>query len=623
LIQDCNNSEILLIWDSEGDLPDIYGTIFLWNIIKTSSNDNIISAPLLVENNSQELRNKILNWIYQVGETKIKGTRIVDILEIEADLSYWWFTSLGQKFNISDESPINDAIKALAFEQYLDLKDIKGIHIVSSNIRLIDLFKSFCKTRKIKFSYKDLNKSGSNYSKLFHILPDFFNAFLYFFWFVFNNFKFLISKAPDSLNFREGILFMDVLVHLNQKSKKTGEFHSNYWTELPKLMDKLGIKSNWLHNFYKHQSVPNIQTAKNLIKNFNNSSTQSHTLIEAYLSPKVFLDALKLYSKLFFRSFKLSKRSSILIPARSSYDFSYLFINEFEDSLRGKAAISNCLRICLSKVALKAIPFQKKGFYIQENQPWELAATFYWKKFKHGVLYGIPHSTVRYWDLRYFYDPRTYLEEVRNTIPKPDFVALNGNAAYEAYVRAGYPEIQLRKAEALRYLHLLEFNTSLNNKPGPEIFTILVCGDFLKSTNDLMISCLADALADYDQPVKVIIKPHPANPVRHEDYLKIKFEISSASLSELFSKSTVVFTSNITSAAVDVYYSRKPLIQFLDGAFFNVSPLREVLGINYVTDSEGLLKCLLTLPKVSVDEMSYFILNRELDNWKLLLTENT
>ena len=501
------------------------------------------------------------------------------------------------------------------------MEDIKGVHIVSSDIHLIELFKSYCKTRKIKFSC--LSASGSSQSELFQYLPDIFKALLYFFWFVFNNFKFLNSKVSDSLNFQEGILFMDVFVHLNQKSKKTGEFLSNYWTDLPKLMERLGIRSNWLHNFYRHESVPNIRVANDLIRKFNHSSSQNHKLIEAYLSPWVLLDSLKIYSKLFFRSSKLSKRSSVFIPHKSSFNFSHLLMAEFKDSLRGKVAISNCIRISLTKAVLKSIPYQKKGFYIQENQPWELAATFYWKKFRHGVLYGIPHSTVRYWDLRYFYDARTYIGKGENQLPKPDYIVLNGNAAYQDYIKAGYPEVQLRKAEALRYVHLQEVGSSITIQPDPEIFTILVCGDFLKSTNDLMISCLVDALTKFDQPVMVIIKPHPANPVRHEDYPKIKFEISSEALSELFSRSTVVFTSNITSAAVDAFYSRKPLVQFLDGAFFNVSPLREVHGINYITESEGLLNCLLTLPKVSADEISYFFLNRELDYWKILLTENT
>ena len=623
MTQNFKNSDILLVWDSEGDVPNTFGTTVLWNSFKASTHDNIISAPILVESYSHELRNKILGWIYHVGETRIKGTRIVDILEFEPDLSYWWFTSLGQKFNISDESRINDAVKAMAIEQYLDLEDIKGVHIVSSDIRLIKLFKSYCKNRKLKFSCLSLNDRRSTHSGLFQYLPDIFKAFLYFFWYVFKNFTFFRSRVPDNLNFQGGMLFMDVFVHLNQKSFETGEFLSNYWTSLPKMMERLGIKSNWLHNFYRHESVPNIRLANDLIDKLNNSSIQNHKLIEAYLSPSVLLDALKIYSKLLIRSFKLSGSFSIFIPIQSSFNFSHLFLPEFKDSLRGTAAISNCIRIGLTKAVLKSIPFQKKGFYIQENQPWELAATFYWKKFNHGILYGIPHSTVRYWDLRYFYDTRINTDKGGNQLPKPDFVVLNGNAAYQAYIKAGYPEGQLRKAEALRYLHLLEVDASFNNQPKPEIFTVLVCGDFLKSTNNLMISCLADALTQYDQQVKVIIKPHPANPVRHEDYPEIKFEISSAALSDLFSRSTVVFTSNITSAAVDAYYSRKPLVQFLDGAFFNVSPLKDAQGINYITDSEGLLNCLFTVPQVSSGEISYFFLNKDLDYWKSLLTENT
>ena len=52
----------------------------------------------------------------------------------------------------------------------------------------------------------------------------------------------------------------------------------------------------------------------------------------------------------------------------------------------------------------------------------------FWKKYGHGNLIGTSHSTVAYWYLMYFNDERTLLDSSKNRLPKPNRVAINGNA---------------------------------------------------------------------------------------------------------------------------------------------------------------------------------------------------
>lgn len=618
-MQDFNKSNTLLIWDSDRDYPDSFKNIFLWNSFNQSLEKNIISVPLLVEDHSIELREKFLNWIYEIGETHIKSNKIIDILEIESGLSYWWFTSLGQKFNISDSSPINDIIKIFAIEQYIDLTNFKEVHIVCKKKHLIKLFKSYSKSQKIKFSYRNNSKNWLQLNKLWKNFPNFIKAFLYFVWYFFTNIKFLITKKSRKL-FSSGILFIDILIHLNENSIKNGKFVSNYWTNLIELLDQLKTQSNWLHGFYRHNSIPNIRIASELLNKFNNSPIQSHFLFENYISPKVFLESLSIYFNLYFKSFFILKYRFLFKPISSSFDFYYLVQSDLKDSLRGKEAMSNCIRIALTKAVFKDIPFQKKGFYIQENQPWELSLIFYWKKYKHGTIYGVPHSTIRFWDLRYFFDKRIYLSVTKNNLPMPNYVALNGQMALDSYIQSGYPEAFIVKVEALRYLHLLKVdNFSLPKFHILKQFTILVFGDFLKSTNDLMINCLINAISHFDKPTKIIIKPHPANQIELYDYPNLNFELTYGSILQLMPDCTLVFTSNITSAAVDVLYCKKPLVQFLDGSYFNVSPLKNIEGINYVKNSEDLLYAMNHIPQPTTNYLNHFFLNENLTYWKSLL----
>ena len=56
---------------------------------------------------------------------------------------------------------------------------------------------------------------------------------------------------------------------------------------------------------------------------------------------------------------------------------------------------------------LSNIPKQKVGIYLLENQAWEKSLISSWNKFNHGGLIGVAHSTIRFWDLRYFRSKNT------------------------------------------------------------------------------------------------------------------------------------------------------------------------------------------------------------------------
>ena len=104
----------------------------------------------------------------------------------------------------------------------------------------------------------------------------------------------------------------------------------------------------------------------------------------------------------------------------------------------------NLLNLNLFQQALSCLPSQEKGFYLQENQGWEYSLISAWRSSNHGKnLFGIPHSTIRYWDLRYFFDKRSYNAGVSDcSLPLPDYIGVNGIRAKEMYTEFEFHQIR-------------------------------------------------------------------------------------------------------------------------------------------------------------------------------------
>ena len=97
-------------------------------------------------------------------------------------------------------------------------------------------------------------------------------------------------------------------------------------------------------------------------------------------------------------------------------------------------------------------------------------------------------------------------------------------------------------------------------------------------------------------------------------------EISNKSLSELFAQSDVVFTSNISSIAVDAFCFGIPVIQMLDGNNFNTSPLKDLRGL-YARNPKELADLILTSHPsgVSTTSSPYFNLDADISAWLKLI----
>ena len=128
-----------------------------------------------------------------------------------------------------------------------------------------------------------------------------------------------------------------------------------------------------------------------------------------------------------------------------------------------------------------------------------------------------------------------------------------------------------------------------------------------------MLEWMAYVSKELPNEALFVFKPHPAYHLKNSGLFKMV--TSNESLPELLASSDIVFTSNITSAAVDAYCSGVPVVQMLDATQFNTSPLRNHGGL-YARNPQELVEII----SVGFDLRSksptiFFNLDKNLDSW--------
>ncbi|MBU0764976.1 MAG: hypothetical protein KJ607_09095, partial [Bacteroidetes bacterium] len=190
--------DTLLVWDAEGNPPAGNHATVLWNSFGNKDSSGLISIPGIIEENSEAYRARYLAWIYETGESRIGGRRIVDHLELRPGFSFWWMTSLAQKFNISGTSQIINAVKLFVLEDLISKYDIKSIIFVSGNKRLAEVLRTFCKKLNLKFNWNISrpDKYPEPFAKrIYRFLPCGLKAFIYFIWYLSG--RLLINKKKS------------------------------------------------------------------------------------------------------------------------------------------------------------------------------------------------------------------------------------------------------------------------------------------------------------------------------------------------------------------------------------------------------------------------------------------
>lgn len=613
-----------MVWDGGGEPPVTTYRVYRWN--GYSEQSGLLSLLRYCDLHATRLRSKYLAWIHDLGESQIKGKRLVDWLSFEDGLSYWWMTLLVEKSTY--KSPISDAIRLIALAEIIDESKPLSVHLFSKNRKLKYALGEMCASRDVAFKYTYQGEGVTRTLSLRSIsrkMPTIIQALVSFVRYVKAHDALKSTKKRDWLSGEHAVFICSYFFNISADLAKKKEFHSRYWEGLHGLMRDLDIRCNWLQMYVPHDAVPNTKAAADLADAFNKKHTQGemHTFLESYLDWRIVCRVIVRWCGLnliFWRLRTIENNQGFGKP--TSYLWQ-LMREDWKNSLVGTYAFNNLVLIELFDAAMQDAPHQSKGFYLCENQPWERAFNYAWKKYGHGQLIAVPHSTVRFWDLRYYLDSRTLKSTQLHAIPSPDATALNGNAAIHAYKDANYPEVNIVPCEALRFSYLnkriLRRRTTREKN---EQVKVLVLGDYSPESTNKMVRLLEMALPYLSVPVSFTIKSHPGYIVDVMAHPALKFSVNQAPLEDIMSNFDVAYSCNMTSAAVDAYLGGLPTLVMLDEKELNFSPLRGQAGVHFVSSAEGLAKELesASLRGLSqVPNKDFFFLDPDMPRWKKLL----
>lgn len=612
-----------LIWDGEGDPPEGEWITILWKGY-TKKSKQTISIPEIVEEYADILKKRYLAFIYELGETAIKNKKIIDHLEIRPGFSYWWMTLLNEKSNAYKSPEINDVLKLMALHLFEEESPPSKVMLVSRNKVLKKTLLLWFKRKGIPFKWERPEDKNHILTKKYlrTLLPHPVKAITSLIYFIFTRWP-LKRNTPSILkDTKATITFCSYFDNIDSTSAEKGVFYSYYWTLLPISLTEQKLRSNWIHIYIKDRVNPTAVNARERIDAFNkNQEFQFHTALESAITLSLIIAVLHDYIAIFLKGLTLITIKNYFIEKNSRIDFWHLFKYNWYSSICGSTAISNLIFLNLFENILKFLPEQLLGFYLMENQGWEMAMIYAWKRHGHKTLIGVPHSTIRYWDLRYFFDQRVYIQKSKNSMPLPDRIAVNGPVTMKILTDGGCPEDLLIMVEALRYLYL--FSTpSVEKRPTVSYKKILVVTDYSPEITEKQISWLVE-VASKVHDIRFTIKPHPNCPVGNNILLN-NMEISYESIEKLLKECDGVFTSNTTSAAVDAYCAGLPVISMLDGKSLNMSPLRGIKGINFVRTPDELYEALLNLQQAKLEKTEkFFVINPEIPLWKELISRYT
>lgn len=614
-----NNAKQILIWDKNNKLGYSASQILLWRSFSSYSQE--ISIPELVEKNAIKLKKKYLAFIHDIGEMTFNDSTLIEKLKIRSNFSYWWMTLISEK-NYAKSKSIYNILRFMAFETWALKQNYKHFILYSDDQQLCRALKLWCKNYNFTCDIKNSKRKErrQNLAIFFKkYIPVTIKSIIWLFLYILKRWPFRKLITKDLIKNQSQLIFFSYLFNIDSNNLKKNIFKSPYWGSLPVKLQENNSKSIWVHLYLKDSRLQDVNSAVVALLAFNKNkkNQQQHICLDSFLSVLSIFGTLLDWVKLMFSCFFLQNR--IQHKFKIDNHLWEFLKSDWKNSIYGPVAISNLLTLNLFETAFNFLSLKSYGIYLQENQSWEFALINSWKSNYKFPLFGVPHSSIRFWDLRYFFDVRNFQKNTFK-LPLPDKILTNGPVMKKYLLDSGYSTKMIKEVEALRYLHIHNFK---NKRISPILelrngIRLLVLTDYLLSNTDFQLNLLQQAIPFLPENTVIIVKPHPGCQISPMRYPKINFRLTNKPLFTLLDECNVVYVSSITSAAIDAYSFGKPVITALDPNMLNLSPLRKVDGIFFVSREKELAAKLIKIKNrksICRKPKTFFYTNPKLHKW--------
>lgn len=578
----------LIVWDSREE-PPRDGTVLLWEafvpgdaagVPVPGGRPRIESLPELVERDAASLRPRLLSLIAAVGRHRVGDRSIDERLEIRDGLSAWRMTHFHSR-PYTARGRMHHAARLMALESAIATRRPSALEVRTADRGLARVCAAIarhhgvaCTATRPSRARRGPGLGGTPRRRLKDATPGVVLAAL---------------AARDHLRAARALRRRDaggathavgaaapdvtVVDYWFRFGADGGTaFSSQYWTALVGALRARHGRTSWLHLLVDDRAPAALRGVRGRLDAIRAAEPrEDHAVLDGLGGWATLRGAIADYVRLRRRARPVVRaRGAFAIPGTGASLWP-LFAADWRHSLRGAEAMQACLRLRAIERHVAALPRQRLGLYLMENQPWEMAFVAAWRRAGHGRLVGVAHSTVRWWDLRFFADAGEYVPGPI-AMPRPDLVAVNGALARSALERAGYPSHELVEVEALMYLGARHVRAARDVVGGGPL-RLLVTTDFMPEATARQLALLADALTRCRAPIEVTVKPHwrqhlPALPAG------VRVADGARDLADLLGDVDVLYASTITSASLDAVLAGLRVVQCLDPGSFDLSPLR-------------------------------------------------
>lgn len=584
----------------------------------------VTSVPRYLEQHAERLRAKYLAFVHDLGERSLGGRRLREHFTVADGYSFWWMNRVAEKSPF--KSPrIFDCLRLLALEEILVAQRATSATLVTGDVTLRAAVDGLCRGLEIPLETVESARVGpAPAARWYDRLPLALQGLL--------SLRHLVSRWPFRrlraaawFGGTEAVFFGSYLYHLDKAATARGAFHSHQWEDLPDMLHAHGRPTNWVQH-YQPDGPLSIKETTALLSGFNARADREgrHALVETFVSLGAVLKIIGLWLWLNGLRWRLREAHTLFRPSGSAAWLWPLLAQDWRLSLSGTAAVSNCTWYVLFDRALSETPRQSRGLYLYEGQGWESALVHAWRKHGHGEVVAVPHSSMPFWYLNIYDDPRCVARDGECAKPTPDRWALNGPMAWKAMTSAGYPAARLAPVEALRYTYLRSFAATRQGDAAAQAsgtIRLLVLGDYTATQTLEMLARVADAAPAFDGRLAVTVKLHPACVLDPAAVAGLDVRFTTAALADILGDVDLAFASNTTSAGLDALIAGLPVLVFLDDATFNQSPLRGSAAVTFVSTTAELIAGVMASAghRVASTADEFFWLDAGLPRWRQLL----
>ena len=587
------------------------------------------SLPDLILKESELWKSKYLCWLDNLGRRVSGDNEPERSFSSVPGLNYWWMT-LPLEPSFSSDSLAYTVTRLWAFEKLASRLNVNELEVYGADAQLVPILLDWGTKAGVRvLIHKNPTKLSARQSVLENLRTS--SAFPILILFGVGALsKHLFKKdmwggrlkKPDGLS-KSDLVLVDYCANLSVDENSAVKFQSNYWGKLPEIMGEAKLSCQWIHIYVQTPSIPHYSDAKKIIRELNeNDAHQVHSLLQERISFRVLLEALRTYLRIINLGFQIDKSEIQEFDEANKIGVSQLIRQRVRRAYFGAPAIQNALWMALFAELGKHDRSTGPCLYLMENQPWEFALLSNWRLLSNEPIYGVPHSTIRVWDLPYAVGSGSLSS---SSPPRPDQVLVNGPASSRQLVENGIDAKDIYQVEALRYIGVRKGSQqgSRGSISSDTKTQLLVIGEYEEAMVVTQIDLMNSLLLTHSDPLQIIFRPHPAT-TTPKALLDPRIRVDANSLlSQQLEQSDVGLCGSVGSSLVDILLSGTPAIVLRDGSFLD-GQIVEDPSVQSVSCLAELISALqaVTANRLesdpSVEEL--FDLNPHIPKWKGFLS---